>query len=214
MPVELPEVAYQPYPGPDSLWLVLSKVIDKIDIALRDSRLGDRGRIVSLDPTSLGSELSSISVRDILPDNNESNDGNRQRLGGTNGMGTRGWNKTNEQIEQDGNLQEYLDIEHTTLPRFSLDYSEMVMAGMIEREDDSFDLHVTTFFLSHEMLIADETGNSAHNVRNDRETLLSWSKAVVAFRKVIYTESGVRDGPKFYCKISHSDGEASYVVEG
>ena len=224
MPIELPEVMKRPTPEPDAHWIQLMNLIQKIDFALNDSSYGDnhgekhgeKGRIVSLDPQSLGSHLSDITVRDILQRKDNHNDEvNRNNKDDVKremrGLDSRKMHKEND---DDDSLGDRVDVEHYTLPSFSSDYSEMFLAGMIERTSDSWDLHVTTFLVCHTMLEGDATGRSAHNVRNDRETLLSWSKAVVAFRKVIYTESGVRDGPKFYCKISHSDWEASYVVEG
>ena len=212
MAIELPPGNPRPFSSPDHEWMVLLKLHEKIDSAMKQAL---NGKSISLDPSSLGSPLSKINLNDILPV------ADRIKTSASLTDGASGVSSVNDSNALDEAELDYLSYypqdsapEFQSLPAFSDDMSELFLAAMIEREDDSWDLHLTSFMISHIMIEPDETGGRAHNVRNDKETLTVWSRAIVAFKKAEYLPSGMRAGPKFSCKISHASGEAAYTVEG
>ena len=209
MLVELPELATKVYPLPDSTWLDYIVLHSKIESAMNTSAVG----AMWLDPLDMNSVLSEISRSDILYSN-------RSRPLSVDD-GAEFSNRKNETIELDQPMVDYSreksldDSEVASLPAFSTDYSEMFMASMIEREADSWDLHLTTFLMCHSLIIPDNTSRSALRIRNDKETLLSWSRAIVAFKEVRYLLSGAREAtPRYFCKIKASDSSPSYTVQG
>ena len=161
---------------------------------------------VWLDPTNMNSILSEISLDDILYLNYSRSSNEDKSAKG---------NKLNSKSEKSSSEYQLDDSELSSLPAFSTDYSEMFLASMIEREDDSYDLHLTTFLMCHSLIKPDKTNRSALKIRDDKETLLSWSRAIVAFKGVRYLPSGAREiTPRYFCKIKHSDSSPSYTVQG
>jgi hypothetical protein len=101
----------------------------------------------------------------------------------------------------------------TILPHMASDASDYVLSSIIERESDSFDLYLTTFFLSHCMLEFDVTGNSAHKVTT--KAIPMWTEAITKFKEVKYSSSGQRSPKiKYYCIIKNSENDVEYKVEG
>ena len=212
MAIELPPVNPRPYPNHDHEWIVFVKLHEKIDSAMKPA-LNDKS--IWLDPGSLGSPLLEINLNDILPvaDRVRTSASLTDGVSGVSSVnGTKALDVADIDYRSDYPLDSGPKLQ--SLPAFSDDMSELFLAAMIEREDDSWDLHLTSFMISHTMIEPNEKGSSARNVRNDKETLTVWSRAIVAFKKAEYLPSGMRAGPKFFCKISHASGEAAYTVEG
>ena len=111
-------------------------------------------------------------------------------------------------------------IEVSSLPVFARDSSEVFLAGLLERTANSWDLHVTTFMMCHTLLTVYHpwqalVGYRAQKVRNNRETLLPWAKAIYAMKNITYLESGVRaETPRYFCRISSTFNHEPYVVQG
>ena len=209
MLIELPEEDSPPLRLPDSTWFEHAALDSKIESAINTGALG----AVSLDPLDMNSILSEISLNDILY--------SHRTRPLSDDDGAEGSHRKNVTIELDQPVVDYSrersleDAELASLPAFSTDYSEMFMASMIEREADSWDLHVTTFLMCRSLIKSDNTGTSAFKIRDDKETLLSWSRAIVAFKDVRYLPSGAREAtPRYFCKIKASDSSTSYTVQG
>lgn len=102
------------------------------------------------------------------------------------------------------------------LPNFAIDYSEYAIAALIERESDSYDLYLTTFFLCHPLLEPKQGGASAVGAEKvSPEVHDVWKKAMVHFEQTRYWENGKRESPPhYYCKITHANGWETYTVEG
>lgn len=99
------------------------------------------------------------------------------------------------------------------LPHMASDASDYILSSIIERESDSFDLYLTTFFLSHFMLEFDITGNSAHKVTT--ESIPMWTEAISKFKEIKYSLSGQRSpNIKYYCIIKNTENDVEYKVEG
>ena len=209
MLIELPEEDSPPLRLPDSTWFEHAALDSKIESAINTGALG----AVSLDPLDMNSILSEISLNDILY--------SHRTRPLSDDDGAEGSHRKNVTIELDQPVVDYSrersleDAELASLPAFSTDYSEMFMASMIEREADSWDLHLTTFLMCRSLIKSDNTGTSAFKIRDDKETLLSWSRAIVAFKDVRYLPSGAREAtPRYFCKIKASDSSTSYTVQG
>ena len=210
MPIELPESDLDSHSNLLADWIPLSEIHQKIDSAVNRSRVGSSVQSVSLDPVNLGTPLSTINLQDLLP---------RTVLSLNTGQLT-----TNRNLSpSDGSSAEgSTDTEHTSeaavstssLPSFSEDASELFLASLIERTDDSWDLHLLNFLVTHTTLEPETAKTNVQNVYNSKATLTQWSKAIMAFKGTQYSSNGIRVGPKFYCKISHASGEAFYTVEG
>lgn len=99
------------------------------------------------------------------------------------------------------------------LPLFAHDKSELALGAIVERESDSFNLFLTTFFLSHAMIEPKDDGTQALRIRNS--SMATWKAAIVKFKDAQYLPNGKRRrSPKFFCKISNAAGETPYIVEG
>jgi hypothetical protein len=86
---------------------------------------------------------------------------------------------------------------------------------MIERELDSYNLYLTTFFLSHQMIRPDESLRKIKKVRPDKDTLSAWSKAILSFPSTSYTPTGIRSGThRYFCRIKASTTDEYYTVPG
>ena len=100
------------------------------------------------------------------------------------------------------------------LPAFSQDKSDLFLASMIEREADSWNLHVTTFLLCHKILRSEPLHSESRRIRDDKETLTTWAQAIVAFNDTKY-EDGIRvTPPRYLCKITASSSRTAYSVPG
>ena len=114
---------------------------------------------------------------------------------------------TKKKINEDSGL--------SILPALTKDKSEMFLASMIEREADSWDLYVTTFLLCHEVLKPGNHLVENRMIRDDRESLTTWSEAITAFNGTQYETGGIRITPERYtCRITVSSSSAAYDVKG
>ena len=103
----------------------------------------------------------------------------------------------------------------STLPAFAADYTDLALASVIERGHDTWDLHVTTFFLCHRMVWEPPPGYGIRGLR--QESAPQWRKAIKRFNETQYhSESGRRlTSPNEYtCRIRHSEDSQPYDVVG
>lgn len=220
MPFELPELAAKPFPNPDATWVDHVLLNAKISVAKEKSKSQSH---VWLDPDNLNSPLSQISLKDIMRRNSSSpstsSSTTSRRLTGVVMEGdAKSENRTKSSPEV---FVDYLqdsqepNEDYAALPAFSVDKSEMFLASMVEREDDTWNLFLTTFLMSHGVTRPDKTRKTCHNVRSDKETLKSWAQHIMWNDEVPYTESGARvSTTKYYCKIRATSADAFYTVEG
>lgn len=102
-----------------------------------------------------------------------------------------------------------------SLPAFAKDGSEMFVASIIEREADSWDLHLTTFLLYRDILNQDDKGQKASRIRPEKATIINWSKVIVAAYNAAHPPIGEEPkAPEYFCKIRASSGGVSYMVKG
>ena len=105
--------------------------------------------------------------------------------------------------------------EHTPqLPTFATDFSEFAFSSLIEREFDSFDLHVTTFLMSHLTLDPSTGTSAAGRVHPDAED--DWNRLIEAASHTEYHLNGMRKQHpqmQYFCHISNSLGSERYSVE-
>ena len=192
MPIELREQSHEIDPHHENQWMDFLELNDKIIDAEQRSLL-DSGE-VRLDPANLISVLSEIRFADIEPTDDVKRAVNDEESGKT-----------------------VFQEDPVTLPSFSSDGTEMILASMIERQADSWDLHLTTFLMCHKMIQYKHqpTSLKASRIRPDKETLVSWSKAFLAVNNTVYLPSGIRSAtPSFFCKIKESSSSVSYTVQG
>lgn len=105
--------------------------------------------------------------------------------------------------------------EYSSLPSIIPDRSDLFLASMVEREADSWNLHLTTFLLDHRMLRKDKSNYGVRKIQHDVETYSLWAKAIVAFRRQKYQSSGARAlNPRYFCRITTSSSDQPYVVQG
>lgn len=200
MAIELPPVYHKPYLETDHEWIDLVRLYDNVRYTMAQSGNGDS---VSLNLSTQGHQLSKIMFKDILPvTDHMKGDVNKLKL----------QNEINEKLSPKYALDS--TSKYQSLPSFSTDMSELFLAAMIEREDDSWDLHLTNFLVSHSIIESNKEENDVLNVRNDREALSNWSRAITAFQSAQYLPDGMRAGPHFFCKISNANGEKAYTVKG
>ena len=122
-------------------------------------------------------------------------------------------NCTSQTVHQKNKAKE--DSGLSILPAFTKDKSEMLLASMIEREADSWDLYVTTFLLCHEVLKPDNYFMEHRRLRDDPQSLTTWSEAITAFNGTQYEIGGIRITPSRYtCRITVSSSSATYDVQG
>lgn len=178
------------------------------------------GDAIFLDPPS-GSALSGIRLRDIMPtaattpipinQNNENTDRKLQVNEDDNSKNPTTNNKPSKPESVTAGVKKKA---LPSLPAFAVDKSEIFLGSMIERESDSWTLHLTTFLLCPSVIHKDTENAHIKKLRNDRKTLLSWSRAALAFNRT--TDQTVERAPhlRYYCKIQASSGSLSYTVPG
>ena len=138
MSLEIPERACILEIKPQGNWMLFTDLQSKIKTAqLSEKRTGAQ---VWLDPLNLDSPLSGISLQSILPVQKviSSSKYNRRRQGN---------NRTESNNGNSHRSVDEKDLEYFTLPAFTRDKSDLLLASMIERESDSYNLYLTTFFL-------------------------------------------------------------------
>ena len=112
------------------------------------------------------------------------------------------------------------EVQVNELPAFARDSSEVFLAGLLERTANSWDLHVTTFMMCHTLLtvyypLSSLEEQKALKIRNTRETLLPWAKAIHAMKNMTYLDSGVRaESPRYFCRIRTTFRHEPYIVQG
>ena len=189
MPIELRDQSHELDPHHDYKWMDFLELNEKVENAAQRSLLGGE---VRLDPENLVSALSEIRFEDIKP---------------TDGV--------IRAVNDDESAKLVFQVDPVILPSFSSDGSEMFLASMIERQADSWDLHLTTFLMCHKMLQNHPTSLKASRIRPDTETLIAWSKAFLTVNSTVYLPSGIRSAtPRFFCKIKESSSSVSYTVQG
>jgi hypothetical protein len=97
------------------------------------------------------------------------------------------------------------------LPHFVRDHSDVILGAIVERQAESYNLHLVTFFMAHEQT-ANYTGKISNRaVRPD--SLGAWMRAIRHSRGVNYTVVGERnDGHVYTCVLSNRNGSAFYTV--
>ena len=101
------------------------------------------------------------------------------------------------------------------LPYFSIDFSEYILGGMIERVSDSFDLYLTTFFLCHGLMEPRIGLSAVSGEKINRDMIDIWKRTMRSMEKTKYYDNGMREGPPyFYCRITHGSGYKPYTVRG
>jgi hypothetical protein len=188
MPMELPDNGWRNSPPHDADWvsfLIVSKEVE------RAAERNKSGQVVSRATLKLSAALPMIRFEDI--------------------------------VQSDDMTRKFKDLESgfsklqpsATLPAFATDGSEVFLASMIEREADSWDLHLTTFLLGREILQADINGLKATRIRPEKETIIKWSKVIVAEYNAARPPIGkAHKTPEYFCKIKASSGGVSYMVKG
>ena len=188
MPLELPESGRRTYPPHDRSWVPFYPINREINIAVARSISGQGGGGA---PLNLPDNLPMIKLDDILH-SGASND-----------------KESGQFAIEDG------PVSLVNLPAFSTDGTEMFLASMIERESDSWDLHLTTFLLCRDILQDDPYDLKATRIRPEKETIISWSKVVVAAYNSANPQNDRQpETPKYFCKIKASSGGDFYTVPG
>ena len=104
--------------------------------------------------------------------------------------------------------------QSSELPAFSQDHSDYLLSSIIERSTSSSNLHLTTFFLCHNVLNPSQSAVE----KVDPKHRHMWRRAMETFTTIRYLPSGARmqelESEKFYCKISHSSESEYYTVPG
>jgi hypothetical protein len=191
---------------PQGKWMLFTDLQSKIKAALLHAKKTDAQ--VWLDPLNLDSPLSGISLQSILPEQKMTS--NLNSSGSLQGGDRKERNNDNSHRSVDEK-----DHEYSTLPAFTHDKSDLLLASMIERESDSFNLYLTTFFLSHQMIRPDESLRRIKKVRPDKDTLSAWSKAILSFPGTSYTPAGIRSYThRYFCRIKASNTDEFYTVPG
>ena len=200
MPLELPEKVPKPFVRLGSIYMKYPMLTLKIEKALLAAKNSTDGSDVWLDLPELNTIASTISLKDILP---------HSSLYRVTFNGTSNGGKGSE-------VKKILTSpKPVTLPAFANDHSEMFLASMIERQADSWDLHLTAFLMSHSVMIYDLHSMTAQDIYRDRDTMIEWSKASLAFLKAAYQKNGARTtSPRHFCKITTKSGDKEYTVEG
>ena len=200
MPLELPERAPKPFVKIVSKFMKYPTLTIKIEKALLAARNSLDGSDVWLDPPELNTIASKISLKDILPHSS---------------LFTATFNSTNTGEKQTEPKRKLTSLESVTLPAFANDHSEMFLASMIERQADSWDLHLTTFLLCEKVLVFNKNTGTAEDMYRDRDAIIDWAKASLALKSAKYQRNGARAPfPRHFCKITTKAGDEVYTVEG
>ena len=201
MPIELPERDPEPS-TPTSNWLKF----DEYYSAVMNDMVGRNGR----------THKESIAVT------NDKDDGRSDRISNLRPLrrispqvATQNHTlQTTRPNEKESNTTCDDDLGLPILPAFSKDKSDLFLASMIEREADSWNLHITTFMLCHKISKPGSYYPPSRRIRNDTETLTTWAQAILAFNNTRY-EDGVRmSPPRYTCKITASASHTAYTVQG
>ena len=189
MPMELPERELKPFPRYEDSWVDFLELRIKVEDAAEKCLPWKEDHVDSL---RVMTDAPKIRFEDFVPSNLTNNN---------NSAVAHRHNRT-----QDGSV---------ILPAFASDGTEMFLASMIEREADSWNLYLTTFLLCRDILQDDLYGLKATRIRPEKETIISWSKVVVAAYNAAHPQNGrLPATPKYFCKIKASSGGDSYTVEG
>ena len=200
MPFELHERIPKPFVRFASVYMRYPMFTKKIDQALLAARNSLDGSDVWLDPPELNTIASKISLKDILPHSS---------------LFTATFNSTNTGEKQTEPKRKLTSLESVTLPAFANDHSEMFLASMIERQADSWDLHLTTFLLCEKVLVFNKNTGTAEDMYRDRDAIIDWAKASLALKSAKYQRNGARAPfPRHFCKITTKAGDEVYTVEG
>ena len=231
MPLELPEQAQILKSQQDltSAWINLSHLRTLIDNALQ--KKSSPGKKIFL-ASHNNSILSGISLQDIIPTIStipilisQQKNGKKKDVLIKQEL-KQNQNRKEEQKEKEKQTkkvpfksQDAKNKVMTSLPAFAVDKSDLFLGSMIERESDSWSLHLTTFLLNQKKIHNDDTHNShntpyVHKVRNDRDTLLSWSQAIIAFNRTAHVDTDGAPNSKYFCRIQASSDSQSYTVPG
>ena len=155
-----------------------------------------------LDPPELNTISSTISLKDILPHSSLY----KVKFKGDSEGAT---------VKVEEQRRTLTSPDPVTLPAFANDHSELFLASMIERQADSWDLHLTTFLLCEKVLVFKENTGTAENLYRDRDSIIDWSKASLAFKNATYQANGARTlSPRHFCKITTKADDKPYTVEG
>ena len=106
------------------------------------------------------------------------------------------------------------DSGHSILPAFSHDKSDLFLASMIEREADSWNLHITTFLLCHKVLQPKSVYSDRRRVLNDAGIVATWAQAILTFNNTKYVDGFRTTRPRYTCRITASPSHAAYNVSG
>jgi hypothetical protein len=101
-----------------------------------------------------------------------------------------------------------------SLPAFASDYSEVLLSSLIERKHSSWDLHLTSFLMSHSLVSDPPKGYGMRRLSkvNDRK----WKFIFRKFFQTKYFPSGVRDNEiaQIKCRLRNSPDQEPYEVNG
>ena len=202
MPVELAERLPKPHVLVFTKFMKLPTLKHKINKALLAARNSTDGSDVWLDPPELNTIASTISLKDILPHSSLY----KVKFKGDSEGAT---------VKVEEQRRTLTSPDPVTLPAFANDHSELFLASMIERQADSWDLHLTTFLLCEKVLVFKENTGTAENLYRDRDSIIDWSKASLAFKNATYQANGARTlSPRHFCKITTKADDKPYTVEG
>ena len=189
MPMELPERAVKPHPPLEKSWL------DFTDLRKRVEEAAEKclpWKVDHIDSLNLATDVPDIQFEDIVP-----------------------VNLPKRKMSTLDNRRKGDEVDPVSLPAFSTDGTEMFLASMIERESDSWDLHLTTFLLCRDILLLDNIGMKVSAIRPEKEAIISWSKVIVAAYNTAHPQNDRRlETPKYFCKIKASSGGDFYTVPG
>ena len=220
-----------------SLWMSFTYLQNKIDIAMASRSHGiNDPKSISLDPQNR-SVLCDISLHDIMPRRSHQSRSLRRKLTSADDENlTRQDNDTllqfytdNEKKDMEQENAKLAEIEigeeeeetekekvlHSTLPAFSIDSEELFLASIIERESDTYNLHLTTFLLSHNMAVNDHIPSKIGEIKMNKRNIISWSKAIINFNNTVYSSLGRRlRKPKYSCRIRLTSFHPTSTVTG
>jgi hypothetical protein len=101
-----------------------------------------------------------------------------------------------------------------TLPSFAADYSDIALGAIIERQHNSWNLYVTTFFLQHEMLWKPPINYGFNRIHPSAKE--KWEAASKVFNATRYLPSGARDigSSRYRCRLRVDASAQSYFMPG
>jgi len=99
------------------------------------------------------------------------------------------------------------------LPNFTVNFTDYALGAVIERESDSYNLYLTTFFICHGLLEPKKDFSAEGALKISPEVVEVWKKAMRVFEETYYNAAGARY-PRYTCRITNWEGAASYRVRG